>query len=91
MHINIPFIDVLRQMPSYAKFLKEILGNKRKLKDYETVRLNEECSAIIQMKLPPKLKDLESFTIPCSIGSCSFNKVLCDLGASINLMPLSIL
>ena len=78
-------------MPSYAKFLKEILGNKRKLEDYETVRLNEECFAIIQRKLPPKLKDPRSFTIPCSIGGCTFNKVLCDLGASINLMPLSIL
>ena len=78
-------------MPSYVKFLKEILGNKRKLEDYETVRLNEECSAIIQRKLPPKLKDPGSFTIPCSIGGCTFNKVLCDLGASINLMHLSIL
>ena len=78
-------------MPSYAKFLKEILGNKKKLKGYETVRLNEECSAIIQRKLPRKLKDPRSFTIPCSIGGCTFNKVLCDLGVSINLMPLSIL
>ena len=78
-------------MPSYAKFLKEILGNKRKLEDYETVKLNEECSTIILNKLPPKLKDLGSFTIPCTIGNCHFDKVLCDLGASINLMPLSIM
>ena len=79
-------------MPSYAKFLKEILRNKKKkLEDYEIVRLSEECSAIIQKKLPPKLKDPGSFSIPCSIGGCTFNKVLCDLGASINLMPLSIL
>ena len=87
LHINIPFIDALCQMPSYAKFFKEILGNKRKLEDYETVRLSEECSAIIQKKLPPKLKDPGSFIIPCSIGGCTFNKVLCDLGDSINLMP----
>ena len=91
MHINIPFADALAQMPSYAKFLKEILGNKRKLEDYETVKLNEECSAIILNKLPPKLKDPRSFTIPCTIGNCHFDKVLCDLGASINLMPLSIM
>ena len=78
-------------MPSYANFLKEILGNKRKLEGCETVKLNEEYSAIIQRKLPPKLKDPRSFTIPCSIGSCTFNKVLCDLRANINLMPLSIL
>ena len=78
-------------MPSYAKFLKEILRNKRKLKDYETVKLNKECFAIILNKLPPKLKDPGSFTIPCTIGNFHFDKVLCDLGASINLMPLSIM
>ena len=91
LHINIPFADALAQMPSYAKFLKEILWNKRKLKDYETVKLNEECSAIILNKLSPKLKDPRSFTILCTIGNCHFDKVLCDLGASINLMPLSIM
>ena len=52
------------------------------------MRLNKECSAIIQRKLPHKLKDLEGFTIHCSINNCTFNKVLCDLGADINLMPL---
>ena len=51
LHINIPFADALAQMPSYAKILKEILENKRKLEDYETVKLNEECSAIILNKL----------------------------------------
>ena len=77
-------------MPSYAKFLKEILANKRKLEDYETVKLNEECSAILQNKLPPKLKDPGSFTIPCAIGDTYCGKALCDLGASINLMPMSV-
>ena len=77
-------------MPSYAKFLKEILENKRKLEDYETVKLNEECSAIILNKLPPKLKDPMSFIILCTIGNCHFDKVLCDLGASINLMLIRV-
>ncbi|XP_039144038.1 uncharacterized protein LOC120281228 [Dioscorea cayenensis subsp. rotundata] len=90
LHINIPFAEALEQMPSYVKFMKEILSNKRKLKDYETVALTEECSAILQKKLPPKLKDPGSFTIPCSIGNVVFERALCDLGASINLMPLSI-
>ncbi|XP_073152098.1 uncharacterized protein [Henckelia pumila] len=49
--------EALAQMPSYAKFLKEILSNKRKLVDFETVKLSEECSAILQNKLPLKLKD----------------------------------
>ena len=91
MHINIPFADTLAHMPSYAKFLKEILGLKRKFEDYEIVKLNEECSVIIQKKIPPKLNDPESFTIPCTIDSFTFSRVLCDLRASINLMPLSIL
>ncbi|KAJ9129119.1 hypothetical protein P3X46_034110 [Hevea brasiliensis] len=68
LYINVPFIDALSQMPSYAKFLKEILSNKRRLEDYETVALTEECSAILQRKLPPKLKDPGSFSIPCHIG-----------------------
>ncbi|KAJ9135041.1 hypothetical protein P3X46_032265, partial [Hevea brasiliensis] len=78
------------EMPSYAKFLKKILSKKRKLEDYGTVALTEECSAILQNKLPPKLKDLESFSIPCIIGNKKIDNALCDLGASISLMPLSI-
>ena len=47
LHINIPFAEALEQMPSYAKFMKEIISRKRKLEDYETIALTEECSAII--------------------------------------------
>ena len=81
---------MLEQMPKYAKFLKEMLSNKRKLVDNEKVMLTEECSAILQRKLPPKLKDPRNFTIHCTIGDFDFHKVLCDLGKSVNLMPLSI-
>ena len=90
LHINIPFADALEQMPSYVKFMKGILSQKRRLADFETVNLIEECSAILQRKLPHKLKDPGSFTIPCTIGNAIFERALCDLGASINLMPLSI-
>src|SRR5262249_23743115 len=90
LHINLPFVDALTQMPNYAKFLKEILSNKRKLEDVSTVTLNEECSAILQNKLLQKLKDPESFTIPCVIGTRTISKALADLGASINLMPYSL-
>ena len=48
------------------------------------------CSAIIQQKLPAKMKDPGSFTIPCSKGKYEFKKAICDSGASINLMPLSV-
>ncbi|KAL5756520.1 hypothetical protein ACOSQ2_021266 [Xanthoceras sorbifolium] len=87
LHINIHFAEALSQMPTYIKFLKEIISNKCRLADFETVTLTEECSVIIQNKLPPKLKDLSSFTIPCTIGKFDFGKALCDLGASINLIP----
>ena len=61
LHINIPFAEALAQMPKYAKFMEEILRNKKKLEDHETVMLNEECSAILLNKCPPKLKDPGSF------------------------------
>ncbi|XP_073014529.1 uncharacterized protein [Primulina eburnea] len=90
IHINIPFADALEQMPNYAKFIKDVMSKKRKLHEFETVKLTEECSAILQRKLPQKLKDPGSFTIPCVIDGSRINKALCDLGASINLMPFSI-
>ena len=65
LDINIPFAEALAQMPKYAKFMKDILWNKRKIEDHETVMLNEECSAILQNKLLPKLKNIGSFTVPC--------------------------
>ncbi|XP_070017727.1 uncharacterized protein [Nicotiana sylvestris] len=90
IHINIPFTDALLQMPSYAKFLKEILSSKRKLEEVSVVMLTEKCSAILQNKLPQKLGDPDSFTIPCTLGGVYFEKALCDSGASINLMSFSI-
>ncbi|XP_062085799.1 uncharacterized protein LOC133791908 [Humulus lupulus] len=90
LHINIPFAEALEQMSSYVKFMKDILSKKRKMEDFETVALTEECSAILQKKLPPKLRDPGSFTIPCTIGRIDGINALCDLGASINLMPLSV-
>ncbi|XP_062114466.1 uncharacterized protein LOC133825555 [Humulus lupulus] len=90
LHINIPLVEDLEQMPNYMKFLKNILSKKRRLGEFETVALTEGCSAILKNKIPPKLKDLGSFTIPCSIGGRDVGRALCDLGASINLMPMSI-
>ena len=90
LHINSPFAEALEQKLGYVKFMKDVLSKKRKLGDYETVALSEECSAILQKKLTPKLKDPSSFTIPCAIGNVVFEIALCDLGASINLMPWSI-
>ena len=91
IEINIPFADVISQMPLYAKFLKEILSKERKIAEEGIVNLTVTCSAIIQQKLPAKMKDPGSFTIPCSIGKYEFKKALCDSGTSINLMPLSVM
>ncbi|XP_017974490.1 PREDICTED: uncharacterized protein LOC108661568 [Theobroma cacao] len=90
VHINISFAEALENMPSYVKFLKDILTKKRKLEDFEIVALTEECSVIIQNKLPSKLKDPGSFSIPCTIGRFKFTKALCDLGAGVSIMPLLI-
>ncbi|XP_058767252.1 uncharacterized protein LOC131640909 [Vicia villosa] len=90
LNITILFTEAITQMPSYAKFLKEILSNKKNIEDNETITLTAECSTIIQNKMPPKLKDPGSFSIPCNIGKFVKGKALCDLGASISLMPLSI-
>ena len=90
LHINIPFIDAMEKLPSFVKFMKDITANKRKLSDYEIISFSGECNTIIKRKFPSKLEDPGSFTITCSINNSIFEKDLCDLGASINLIPLSI-
>ncbi|KAL8475059.1 hypothetical protein ACS0TY_031468 [Phlomoides rotata] len=90
LHLNIPFHEALEQMPHYAKFLKDLISKKRRIEEPETVKLTVECSALLEKHLPQKMKDLGSFTIMCDMGNGVRKKALCDLGASINLMPLSI-
>ncbi|VVA31533.1 PREDICTED: LOW QUALITY PROTEIN, partial [Prunus dulcis] len=87
VQINIPLLNAITQIPKYAKFLKDLCTNKRRFKEHEQVALSEEVSAVLQRKLPPKLKDPGSFSIPCIVGDFKFQKALLDLGASINLMP----
>ncbi|GJW26155.1 zinc finger, CCHC-type containing protein [Tanacetum coccineum] len=87
LHINLPFIEALAQMPKYAKFLKGLLTNKARLEEACTITMNERCSAVLLNKLPSKEKDPGSFTIPCDIGQLHINNALADLGASISLMP----
>ncbi|XP_061370602.1 uncharacterized protein LOC133313267 [Gastrolobium bilobum] len=90
LHINIPFVDALEQMPTYVKFMKEILSRKMRLEEFETVALTQESSQYMLSKIPPKLRDPGSFTIPCTIGDHYVGRALCDLGANINLMPMSV-
>ena len=80
LQVNIPFSEALDQMSVYAKFMKDLLTGRRKPKDDENIALSENCSAILQRKLPSKLNDPGAFTIPCTIGKVSVGKALCDLG-----------
>ncbi|XP_019244368.1 PREDICTED: uncharacterized protein LOC109224235 [Nicotiana attenuata] len=80
----------LARSAQIGKYIKDILANKRRLTEFETVALTEECSSRIQSKLPQKLKDPGSFTIQISIGKHAVGQTLCDVGASINLMSLSV-
>ncbi|XP_057747712.1 uncharacterized protein LOC130966910 [Arachis stenosperma] len=91
LHINIPFIEALQQMPSYIKCKKELLTKKSTLKGGQTVVMTKESSALIQKDLLTKKKDLGSFHIPCAIRDTIIDRGFYDLGASINLMPLSLM
>ncbi|GJW98342.1 reverse transcriptase domain-containing protein [Tanacetum coccineum] len=89
LHINISLADALILIPKYQKMLKSLLSNKEKLLELANTPLNENCSAVILKKLLEKLGDPGKFLIPCGFSELKC-KALADLGASINLMPLSV-
>lgn len=84
LHVEIPFTKVITQIPSYAKFLKDILTNKHKPDGPKPL----DCNAITENKLVKKEKDPEIFSIPCVLGRHVIDKALLNLGASVSLMPL---
>ncbi|CAL9012107.1 unnamed protein product, partial [Prunus brigantina] len=90
VNVNLPLLDVIRNMPAYGKFFKELNTYKRKYGPNEKVMVSENVSAVLQRKLPPKLKDPGSFSIDITIGGKLVEKAMLDLGASINLMPYSV-
>ncbi|KAL4285331.1 hypothetical protein GQ457_16G020050 [Hibiscus cannabinus] len=90
VHINLPLVEAIEQMSNYAKFLKDMVSKRTRLSEFETIAMTEGCMAILHNRLPPKLKDPDSFTIPCAIGNHYVGKEIFDLGSSINLMPKSI-
>ncbi|XP_070050904.1 uncharacterized protein [Nicotiana tomentosiformis] len=79
-----------QEMPGYAKMMKDLMSRKFDFQDLDTVTLTQTCSAVVTRPIAEKLSDPGSFTIPCTIGNYAFAKALYDLGASINLMPLTI-
>ncbi|CAM8895724.1 unnamed protein product [Rhodiola kirilowii] len=90
IYITLPLTEAITQIPTYAKFMKEILTGKRKIDWTETVALTEECSVAMHQPMPPKLQDSWSFSIPCDIGGITVRRALCDLGASVSIMPYSL-
>nr|GEW14003.1 reverse transcriptase domain-containing protein [Tanacetum cinerariifolium] len=90
LHFDISFADALLLMPKFASTIKSLLTNKDKLFELAKVPLNENCSAMLLNKLPEKLRDPGKFLILCDFPGMEVCHSLADLGASINLMPLSI-
>ncbi|KAH9671201.1 hypothetical protein KPL70_017267 [Citrus sinensis] len=88
--VNIPLLDAIKQVPSYAKFLKDLCTKKRNMHVQKNTFLTENVSFILQHKIPLKCKDPGSPTISCSIGNHTIENALLDLGASVNLLPYSV-
>nr|GEV40377.1 reverse transcriptase domain-containing protein [Tanacetum cinerariifolium] len=90
LHFELSFADDLVHMPKFAPMFKNLLNNKNKLIELTKTPLNENCSAVVLKKLPEKLGDPGRFLIPCDFLEFDSCLALADLGASINLMSLSI-
>ena len=93
VEVNIPLLDAIKQIPRYAKFLKELCTHKRKLKGNERISMGRNVSALIGKFVPhilEKCKDPCTFCIACIIGNSKFENAMLDLGASVSVMPLSI-
>ncbi|GJV68034.1 hypothetical protein Tco_1483543 [Tanacetum coccineum] len=90
LHFDISYADVLLHMPKFASTFKSLLSNKEKLFELANTPLNDNCLAVLLKKLPEKLRDPGKFLIPCNFPELDECLALADLGAIINLMPLSV-
>ena len=88
--INIPLLDVIKNVQVYAKYLKDLCTVKRRQSVKKKAYLASQVSAIIQQDLPPKYKDPGTPTISCFIGEKKITNALLDLGSSVNLLPYSV-
>jgi hypothetical protein len=90
--VNIPLLDAIKQVPAYAKFLKDLCTQKRNNRKHipKKVILTEQVSSLIQHSTPPKFKDPGTPTISCVIGNTEIERALLDLGAGVNLLPYSV-
>jgi hypothetical protein len=90
--VNIPLLDAIKQVPAYAKFLKDLCTQKMNNRKHipKKVILTEQASSLIQHNTPPKFKDPGTPTISCIIGNTEIERALLDLGAGVNLLPYSV-
>ncbi|XP_071687578.1 uncharacterized protein [Rutidosis leptorrhynchoides] len=90
--VNLPITDVVKGMPNYGRFIKELISQRGKYHDETSFFIEEECNKILvsRPRIPKKLGDLEKFVFPCKFGQSEVFNALADLGASINLMPHSL-
>nr|GFB55395.1 reverse transcriptase domain-containing protein [Tanacetum cinerariifolium] len=91
LNFNISFADALILIPKFGPTIKTSLTNKDKLSELARTPLNEHCLTVLLKKLPEKLRDPEKFLIPCDFPGMAKCLALANLGASINLMPFSVL
>ena len=88
--LNIPLLDAIKQIPSYAKFLKDLCTVKRKLGVNNEEFMTEQSTSLIRNNLPSKYKDPGSPTNSIVVGNSKLGHALVDLGASVNLLPYSV-
>ena len=88
--LNIPLLDAIKKIPSYAKFLKDLCIVKRKLGVNKEAFMTEQSTSLLRNNLPPKYKDPGSPTISIVVGNSKLGHALVDLGASVNLLPYSV-
>ncbi|XP_070022971.1 uncharacterized protein [Nicotiana sylvestris] len=89
LSVNIPFVEAFQEMSGFVMYLKDLITKKKTTKN-EVVNMTHRVSSIIATSTVQKKEDPGAFTIPCTIGAHDFARALCDNGASINLMPLTI-
>ncbi|XP_023728204.1 uncharacterized protein LOC111875909 [Lactuca sativa] len=90
VQINIPLLEAIKQVPRYARFLKDLCVSKKKLKGNQVVTVREHVSAVLQKRMPPKCKHAGVFTVPCKLGNLHVPRAMLDLGASVNVLLYSL-
>jgi len=89
LYINIHFLEAVTNVPSYTKFLKDLLSNRGKLEEHAIMKLDEEFSTFVQSKLPKKMFNPSNCFISCAVDNVVISHTLCDLRASVNLLLYS--